>query len=168
MVIVIAGVSGSGKTTVGTLLAARLGWDFVDGDTLHPASNIAKMAAGIPLTDRDRLPWLAAITAWMDERLAAGESVVLACSALRRSYRDRLLSGRPSARLVFLRVDAELAAERLAGRHGHFFDPGLLDSQFAVLDPPVQPAESAVMVVSAADQPQLIADEIVHRLAVVR
>jgi len=168
VVIVIAGVSGSGKTTVGTLLAARLGWDFVDGDTLHPASNIAKMAAGIPLTDRDRLPWLAAITAWMDERLAAGESVVLACSALRRSYRDRLLSGRPSARLVFLRVDAELAAERLAGRHGHFFDPGLLDSQFAVLDPPVQPAESAVMVVSAADQPQLIADEIVHRLAVVR
>ena len=95
MIVVVAGVSGSGKTTVGTLLAARLGWTFADGDGFHPAANVARMRAGLPLTDADREPWLAALTAWMDQQTAAGQSAVLACSALRRAYRARLLGGRP-------------------------------------------------------------------------
>ena len=98
MIVVIAGVSGSGKSTVGALLAGRLGWPFADGDAFHPAANLAKMKAGIPLTDADRGPWLAAIGAWMDERLAASQSAVVACSALRRAYRDALLGGRPGPR----------------------------------------------------------------------
>ena len=93
---IVAGVSGSGKTTVGAMLAGRLGWRFADADDFHPAANIEKMRAGIPLTDEDRWPWLQAIAAWMDERIAAGESAVLGCSALKRSYRDLLLGGRPA------------------------------------------------------------------------
>src|SRR5580658_3105435 len=99
MIVVMAGVSGSGKSTVGALLAGRLGWAFADGDSMHPAANVAKMAAGIPLTDDDRWPWLGAICAWMDQRAAAGDSGVVACSALKRVYRDVLLDGRPAARL---------------------------------------------------------------------
>ena len=95
MILIVAGVSGSGKTTVGAMLAGRLGWRFADADDFHPAANVEKMRAGIPLTDADRWPWLRAIDAWMDERIAAGESAVLGCSALKRSYRDVLLGGRP-------------------------------------------------------------------------
>ena len=104
VIVIVAGVSGSGKTTVGAMLAGRLGWRFADADGFHPAANIEKMRAGIPLTDQDRWPWLLAITAWMDERIAAGESAVLGCSALKRSYRDMLLGGRPDVRMVFLVV----------------------------------------------------------------
>ena len=153
MMLIVAGVSGSGKTTVGALLAGNLHWRFADGDDFHPPSNIEKMRAGVPLTDADRWPWLRAIAAWMDERIAHGESAVIPCSALKRSYRDILLNGRPEARLVFLAVDREMLAKRLAARHGHFFPAQLLNSQLDTLQPP-QPDEHTVTVIEhSADQP---------------
>jgi gluconokinase len=136
VIVVVAGVSGSGKSTVGALLAGRMHAEFIDGDELHPAANVAKMRAGVPLTDADRGPWLAAIGAWMDRCIAAGACGVVTCSALRRAYRAALLTGRPDARLVFLCVDPGAAAARLAARHGHFFPATLLDSQFRDLEPP--------------------------------
>ena len=151
MILIVAGVSGSGKTTVGAMLAGRLHWPFADADDFHPAANIEKMRAGIPLTDEDRWPWLRAVEAWMDERIAAGESGVLGCSALKRSYRDMLLGGRPDARMVFLDVDPEELARRLAARHGHFFPEKLLGTQLDALDPP-QPDEHVISVVEA-DEP---------------
>jgi len=151
MILIVAGVSGSGKTTVGAMLAGRLGWPFADADTFHPAANVAKMRAGVPLTDDDRRPWLRAIGAWMDERAAASQSAVVTCSALKRSYRDLLLGGRPQARMVFLAADRDVLARRLAARHGHFFPRQLLDSQFDALEPP-QPGENVVTIVPA-DEP---------------
>jgi gluconokinase len=152
MILIVAGVSGSGKTTVGALLAGRLGWQFADADAFHPAANVAKMRAGIPLTDADRRPWLDAITAWMDERIARGESAVVTCSALKRAYREELLGGRPQARMIFLAVDRDEATLRLAVRHGHFFPAGLLSSQFDALEPP-QPDEPGVIVVPSGRDP---------------
>jgi len=149
-ILIVAGVSGSGKTTVGAMLAGRLSWRFADADDFHPATNVEKMRAGIPLTDEDRWPWLRAIEAWMDERIAAGESAVLGCSALKRSYRDMLLGGRPDVQMVFLDVDPEELARRLAARHGHFFPEKLLDTQLDALDPP-QPDERVISVVEADD-----------------
>src|SRR6266567_4611663 len=110
MILIVAGVSGSGKTTVGALLAGRLGWRFADADGFHPAANVEKMRAGIPLTDDDRWPWLRAIAAWMDERIARSEPAVITCSALKRSYRDLLLDGRPGARMIFLAADPQVLA----------------------------------------------------------
>jgi gluconokinase len=136
MIVIVAGVSGSGKTTVGAMLAGRLGWRFSDGDDFHPAANIEKMRAGIPLTDEDRWPWLRAIGTWMDGEIARGEPAVIACSALKRSYRDLLLGGRPGARMIFLTVDREALARRLTARHGHFFPEQLLGTQFDTLEPP--------------------------------
>ena len=135
MILIVAGVSGSGKTTVGALLAGRLRWRFADADTFHPEANLAKMREGMPLTDADREPWLRAITAWMDERLAAGESGVITCSALKRVYRDRLLIGRP-ATMVFLEASAAVLEERLRTRPGHFFPERLLNSQLSTLELP--------------------------------
>jgi carbohydrate kinase (thermoresistant glucokinase family) len=153
MILIVAGVSGSGKTTVSAMLAGHLHWSFADGDDFHPAANIEKMRAGIPLTDDDRWPWLRTIAAWMDERAAQGESAVIPCSALKRSYRDILLAGRPEARLIFLSVDREELAMRLAARHGHFFPAQLLDSQLDAFEPP-QPEEHMVTVIEhSADQP---------------
>jgi gluconokinase len=146
MILIVAGVSGSGKTTVSAMLAGQLHWRFADGDDFHPAANIAKMRAGIPLSDDDRWPWLRAIGAWMDGLIAQDQSAVICCSALKRSYRDILLDGRPQARLIFLAVDREVLASRLAARHGHFFPAQLLSSQFDALEPP-QPDERAVIVV---------------------
>jgi len=160
--VVLAGVSGSGKTTVGESLARRLAWPFTDGDSLHPAANIAKMRAGVPLTDEDRWPWLAAVAAVIDERIAAGQSAVVACSALKRSYRDLLLAGRPAVRMVFLDVDRDLLAARLAARHGHFFRADLLASQLADLENP-QPAER-ILVLPAVGTPEQIAQQIISRL----
>jgi len=161
---VIAGVAGSGKTTIGERLASRLGWRFADGDSFHPAANVAKMRAGIPLTDADRGPWLAAITSWMDDVIASGQSAVLACSALKRNYRDELLGGRDQAVMVFLEVSREQDQARVSRRQGHFFAEPLLASQFAALELP-DPDERRVYPVATADQPpgQLVA-EIVARL----
>jgi carbohydrate kinase (thermoresistant glucokinase family) len=150
VIVVVAGVAGSGKSTAGAALARRLHAEFADGDAFHPLANVAKMRAGEPLTDADREPWLRAIEDWMDERIAARRQGVIACSALRRAYRDRLLRGRPDARMVFLALSPQVAAARLAGRPAHFFPTRLLDSQFATLEPP-DPAERVL--VMHADQP---------------
>jgi gluconokinase len=156
MILIVAGVSGSGKTTVGTLLADRLNWPFADADTFHPAANIEKMRAGIPLTDEDRMPWLRAIAAWMDERIARHESAVVTCSALRRAYRDILLGGRPQAEMIFLMPDREVLARRLAARHGHFFPGQLLASQLDALEWP-GPDERVISVVPADEPAQTVA-----------
>lgn len=162
MIVVVAGVSGSGKTTVGALLAGRLHWEFLDGDSLHSAANIAKMHAGVPLTDADRRPWLRAIEDWMDQRRSAGASAVVACSALHRAYRAELLAGRPEVRLVFLMVSRAVVAARLAARHGHFFPAGLLDSQFRELEPP-GPDEPVLVLDASRPAEDLVAD-IISRL----
>jgi gluconokinase len=134
--LIVMGVSGSGKSTIAEQLAQRLGWTYEDGDRFHPASNVAKMSAGHPLTDEDRWPWLQAIADEIDRVCKAGEHVVIACSALKRSYRDVLVHGRRDVRIVYLNGTQELIARRLAARKGHFMPPGLLVSQFKTLEPP--------------------------------
>ena len=133
---VIMGVSGSGKTTVGRALAQRLGWQFQEGDALHPAENIAKMKAGHPLDDQDRGPWLAAIAARIDAWRRRGERGVITCSALKRHYRDIIIGNRSDVRLIYLEGSPALIRQRLDVRRGHFMPPALLDSQFAALEPP--------------------------------
>jgi gluconokinase len=156
VILIVAGVSGSGKTTVGAMLAGRLGWRFADADDFHPAANVEKMRAGIPLTDEDRRPWLQALVAWMDERIAQGKSAVIACSALKRAYRDVLLGDRPDVRMVFLEVGREELARRLAARQGHFFPEKLLGTQLDTLDPP-QPDEHVISVADAGDPADTVA-----------
>jgi gluconokinase len=134
--LIVMGVSGSGKSTIAERLAQRLNWTFEDGDRFHPASNVAKMSAGHPLTDEDRWPWLQAIANEIDRVCTAGEHAVIACSALKRSYRDVLVHGRNDVRIVYLNGTQELIANRLAQRKGHFMPPGLLTSQFKTLEPP--------------------------------
>ncbi|MEV6329195.1 gluconokinase, GntK/IdnK-type [Streptomyces sp. NPDC051909] len=143
--VLLVGVAGSGKSTVGRLLAERLGWAYRDADEFHSEADRAKMAAGHPLTDSDREPWLEAIGQWMDRAIAAGRRAVVTCSALKRAYRDTLLTGRPGVLLVYLRGSRELLESRLAGRDGHFFPADLLDSQLAVLQEP-EPDERALVV----------------------
>jgi gluconokinase len=155
------GVAGTGKTTIGSLLAARLGWTYAEADDFHPPGNVAKMTAGEPLTDADRRPWLAAIGRWIDERAVAGTPGVVSCSGLRRGYRDQLRDGRPQVRLVFLEGSRELIASRLAARHGHFMRAEMLDSQFDALEPP-QPDEHVIRV-SIDATPEQIVEEIVRR-----
>lgn len=134
-VIVVMGVAGTGKTTVGRLLAAALGVPYAEGDAFHPAANVARMSAGIPLDDADRWPWLDAVGAWMRERGAPGGGVV-AASCLKRAYRDRLRSAAPGgAVFVHLTGERALVEGRMAARTGHFMPASLLDSQFAVLEP---------------------------------
>jgi gluconokinase len=163
--LVVMGVSGSGKSTIAEHLAARLSWRYVDGDLFHPPGNVAKMSAGHPLTDEDRWPWLRAIAAEIDKLLAAGVSSVVACSALKRVYRDILVHGRDDIRIVMLDGTRELIARRLAARKGHFMPPGLLDSQFKTLETP-QPGERPVTV--SIDAPvDGIVDDIVHQLELV-
>jgi carbohydrate kinase (thermoresistant glucokinase family) len=135
-VLVIMGVSGSGKSTIAELLSHQLGWTFRDGDEFHPASNVAKMHGGTPLTDDDRWPWLRAIAAWIDERRGAHEHGIITCSALKRSYRDILIGDRTDVGLVYLKGDEALIAERLSKRSGHFMPKGLLQSQFQTLQEP--------------------------------
>ena len=162
MILIVAGVAGSGKTTVGALLAGRLHWRFADADGFHPAANIEKMRAGIPLTDADRQPWLRAITDWMDERIAADQSAVVSCSALRRHYRDQLLDGRPSATMVFLQVSREVLTRRLMTRPDHFFPEKLLNSQLSVLEPPGP--DEQVLTVVAEGEPEQTAAKIIATL----
>lgn len=160
--LVVMGVSGSGKSTIAERLAARIGWRYVDGDLFHPPANVAKMSAGHPLTDEDRWPWLRAIAAEIDRLAAAGERAVVACSALKRAYRDILVHGRDDVRIVFLDGSQDLIAKRLAARKGHFMPPGLLDSQFRTLEPP-QPNERPVMVSIDASVDEIV-DDIVRQL----
>jgi gluconokinase len=132
MILVLMGVSGSGKTTIGRALAGRLGWRFIDADDHHPADNVAKMAAGIPLEDTDRWPWLDSL----NQLLRKEQNAVLACSALKESYRQRLLAGVADSRVVFLDGDKALIASRVAARKHRYMPAILLDSQFAALEPP--------------------------------
>lgn len=134
--IVVMGVSGSGKSTIGGMLAERLGWVFEDGDAYHPAANVAKMSAGTPLTDADRWPWLAAIAARIGQARDAGRPVVVGCSALKKAYRDALRDGHTDLRFLNLTGAPELIMARQAARQGHFMPPSLLASQFATLEPP--------------------------------
>ena len=156
------GVSGSGKTTVGAMLAGQLGWRYAEADAFHPAANIEKMAAGHPLTDEDRGPWLAAIAQWIDIELAAGRPAVVTCSALKRAYREQLRGGRPQVQIVYLQGSRELIATRLQARHGHFFTAAMLDSQFADLEEPT-PDEGA-LIVSIVGAPKEIVDDILAAL----
>ena len=136
MVIIVMGVTGSGKSTVGARLAADLGWPFYDADSFHPPENVARMSRGIPLTDADRHPWLQAIRARIDEVLARGGSAIIGCSALKDSYRQMLREENPGVRFVFLRGDEALLGERLRHRVGHFMNPRLLGSQLETLEEP--------------------------------
>ena len=130
------GVTGCGKTTVGALLAQDCGWDFHDADDFHPAENVAKMKRGAPLDDEDRWPWLERLNTFLLDSERQGKSLVLACSALKQVYRDRLARGCAAARFVFLDGDRELIRARLAARQGHYMNPKLLDSQFAIMERP--------------------------------
>jgi gluconokinase len=161
-IVVVMGVSGSGKSTLASGLAEREGWPLLEGDTFHPPANIAKMQAGIPLTDEDRWPWLRAIAARADELRAAGQSAVVACSALKRSYRDILVGGRPDTVLIYLRGTKDLIAGRMAGRRGHFMPTTLLDSQFATLEEP-SPDESPI-VIDTGTAPTVALSEAVREL----
>jgi gluconokinase len=162
-VIVVMGVSGSGKSTIAALLANRLGWAYEDADWFHPPTNVEKMHSGQALTDEDRWPWLEGIAAWIDATRREGGHGVIACSALKRAYRRVLVGERPDVRLAFLRGERELIARRLTMRHGHFMPPALLDSQFAALQEPSE--EENPIVVSIEARPRAIVEEIVARLS---
>lgn len=162
VVVVVMGVSGSGKTTISVLLAGALGCQFQEGDDLHPAANVEKMHGGTPLTDADRLPWLRKIAGEIDVWRARGESGVLTCSALKRSYRDIIIDGRSDVTLVYLRGSYDLIHRRMAARHEHFMPVALLDSQFATLQEPT-PDEHPI-IVDVNRRPAEVAAEIVHRL----
>ena len=136
MVIIVMGITGAGKTTVGRRLADALGWRFHDADDFHPPANKAKMNAGVPLTDQDRWPWLRALREVIEQALADGAGAVVTCSALKRAYRDVLAGGLDDVRYVHLTGDTRVVAARLAGRKGHFMNPALLDSQIATLEEP--------------------------------
>ncbi|GAA2434893.1 gluconokinase [Actinomadura vinacea] len=165
-VIVVAGVSGSGKSTVGEALAGRLGWEYAEADDFHSPANIAKMSAGVPLTDEDRLPWLRAIAGWIGERVEAADPGVVTCSALKRSYRKLLAGGRPEVRLVLLDGDRDMIARRMRARSGHFFKPGLLDSQFRDLERPGP--DEHVLTVPVAGSPEEIVTRVLDGLGLPR
>ncbi|MCP3464227.1 gluconokinase [Bradyrhizobium sp. CCGUVB23] len=160
--LIVMGVSGSGKSTVAEALGKRLGWRFADGDSFHPASNVAKMAAGHPLTDEDRWPWLNAIADEIERTCKADGHVIIACSALKHAYRDVLLRGRDDVRFVFLKGTQELIADRLAHRKGHFMPPELLTSQFKTLEPPE--ASEHVITVSIDETVETIVDGVLRQL----
>jgi len=162
VVLVLMGVSGSGKTTVAQVIAERLHWPFEEGDALHPPANVAKMAAGHPLTDEDRAPWLAKVADWVDARLDAGESGVITCSALKRSYRALIDRRGERVEFVYLHGSRELIASRLAARHGHFMPSSLLDSQLATLEEPT--ADEPAIRVEIGAAPQAVAADVLAAL----
>src|SRR5262245_1440164 len=160
MVVVMMGVSGSGKTTIGKMLADQLGWTFVEADDFHPSANVEKMHRGTPLTDEDRRPWLAALRTRIDEACNRDENMVLACSALKHAYQDYLERDDPACvRYVYLQGSEELLRQRLARRKGHFMNPSLLHSQFETLEPPVDAIR-----VDVTPTPEVIVAEIRKKL----
>lgn len=162
VIAVVMGVSGSGKTTVSVLLAAALGCQFLEGDNLHPAANVEKMHSGTPLTDADRLPWLRKIAEEIDGWRMRGESGVLTCSALKRSYRDIIIGDRSGVTLIYLKGSHDLIHRRMTARHEHFVPVALLDSQFAALQEPT--LDERPVTVDVGDRPSEIVTEIVRQL----
>ena len=161
-ILLVIGVAGAGKSTIGEAVAERLNWAYRDADSFHPQANIDKMSAGQPLNDEDRWPWLDAISGWIGERLQRGENGVVSCSGLKRVYRDRVIQGRDSVRLVFLRGEKSVIAERMAARLDHFMPTALLDSQFAALEEP--DAEERPIIADIALSPERICDQILADL----
>ena len=159
MIVLLMGVSGSGKTTVGELLASNLGWNFEDADDFHPEANVTKMSQGIPLTDEDRAPWLATLASAIRTWVTQHENVILACSALKQKYRDQLLIDQ-QVKLLYLRGSFELILSRMQQRGSHYMKPDMLRSQFEVLEEPKD-----AIVVDITPPPADIAREIVHRLS---
>jgi gluconokinase len=164
--IIVMGVSGAGKSTVGERLALRLERAFIEGDSLHPPQNVEKMTHGIPLADADRIPWLNAIAARIDAARAAHAPLVITCSALKRTYRARLTGGRNDVGFVYLKGSKELIARRLAVRPGHFMPPQLLDSQFAALEEPAP--DEAVITVAIDPAPEDIVENIMSMVGAKR
>jgi gluconokinase len=162
VIAIVMGVSGSGKTTVSVLLSAALGCQFQEGDDLHPAANVEKMRSGAPLTDADRLPWLHKIAEEIDGWRKHGESGILTCSALKRSYRDIIIRDRSDVTLVYLKGSRDLIHRRMAARHEHFMPLALLDSQFAALQEPTP--DEHPLTVDVGGKPAEIASEIVRQL----
>jgi gluconokinase len=162
LVLVLMGVSGCGKTTVAEILTERLGWAYEEGDTLHPQANVEKMAAGHPLDDADRVPWLEKVADWIEGRLGADENGVITCSALKRAYREVLNRRGHGVEFVHLAGTKALIAERLASRKGHFMPPGLLDSQFEALEEP--DADEPAVRVDITPAPHVIAQNIIDKL----
>ena len=162
-VIVLMGVSGSGKSTIGAALSQELGWPYADADVFHPPANVAKMSAGQPLNDDDRKPWLAAIAAHIDAVREKGGHAIVSCSALKRVYRDVLVGSRDDVRLVLLDGNKDLIAARMNARKDHFMPPSLLASQFATLERPA--SEERALIVPVDGTPQEIAADIVRRLS---
>jgi gluconokinase len=165
VIVIIFGVSGAGKTTVGKLLAREFGWRFIEADDFHPPGNIEKMRSGNPLTDKDRWPWLERLRQQIERSLSTAENAVLACSALKRAYRDRLRVSNET-KFVFLRGDYVLVEKQLRSRHGHFMNAKLLRSQFADLEEP-KPDED-VLTIELRRKPQELVEEIEAKLHLAR
>lgn len=161
-VVIVMGVSGSGKSTIGALLASHLHWEFEDADWLHPASDVDKMHSGIPLSDEDRRPWLAAVAAWIDKTRRSEGHAVVACSALKRSYRDILIGDRADVRLIYLKGGETLIARRIAHRHEHFMPRSLLKSQFEALEEPAD--DEYPITVSIEPHPREIVERILSAM----
>jgi gluconokinase len=162
LLIVLMGVSGCGKSTIGTALSQALGWPFRDADSFHPPANVEKMSRGVPLEDADRWPWLSAIAQWIDAQRAAGAPGIVSCSALKRAYRQHIIGTRQGVQLVYLKGERELIGSRLALRTGHFMPAALLESQFAALEEPR--ADERPIVVSIDATPDRIATAILRQL----
>ncbi|MFN7139341.1 MAG: gluconokinase [Limisphaerales bacterium] len=161
MILILMGVSGCGKTTIGKLLSCELGWEFHDGDDFHPVANVEKMKSGIPLNDEDRKPWLLTIREFMLKCIAGNKSVIIACSALKNSYREMLLAGHEQVAFIHLKGNKDLIAQRLQERKGHFMNPKLLDSQFNTLEEP-----TGAITIEVAESPEKIAAQIRQQLSI--
>lgn len=164
MIVVVMGVSGAGKTTVGRALADRLSWSFLEGDDLHPPTNIAKMAKGIPLNDDDRWPWLDAIASVIESWASSGRSGVISCSALRWVYRDHLATAAPSVRFIYLELPISTALERLRTRRGHFMPTTLLESQYETLEPITEAEQERTITLDATQEPAKLVEQAVQQL----